>query len=603
MPELPFLHRELAALFGGRRAFWLLVLVVSLSCLLPLARWPSAPAPALAASRAPDAGPVLLLFFWTLITAGMLVVPSITAGAIAGERERGTYDLLRAAPVLPLSIVLPKAAACMLYLMILILATVPAMTVLHFLGGATLSSILRCYAVTFVAVLGAGVIGLVASLRSRRTSQAALKGAGLVLLWNAGPVIVPLVCLLALLQFVSIQRHGLVLGATPRRFAADAAAKLWAILAFLALATACLFASVMALFPTVGCSPHLAVLGELNLGAALFGGGDLRWASVFYLVYGSLVALGHLVFLLDATAVAETHERPRFDEPAAPYGLNVPPPSKSPRSFLTQALVDLGEAGARPFRNPVFLREARTELHGGVVFRRLLFWGLFAFLALLLPASFAPHSWTSGWITGGLCAASALAAFTLPAVAAPSFAREVEEGSLDFLRGTRLTMAEVLSGKLLAALASMGGVFGAVLCAAPIGLLARVAAPGTSAALAAAFGLGLLVLLATVFFTATLSLAFSVLLRRSLPAMLASYAAVVVLFLLPLVGSLWLPAGRRLFDSMSPFLAIFAAAREARGGPPPALHALAFAAAYGALALGLWIATRRYAERRVARER
>ena len=54
----------------------------------------------------------------------LLVVPAFTAGAVAGERERHTFELLYTTPLSPFSIVAGKVIASTGYLLLLLVAGV-----------------------------------------------------------------------------------------------------------------------------------------------------------------------------------------------------------------------------------------------------------------------------------------------------------------------------------------------------------------------------------------------------------------------------------------------------------------------------------------------
>src|SRR5262249_29286817 len=88
---LALIRRELIGLLRTPRAFWLLVVIVGFSGLLPIFNWPTNGS----FKRAFSPTPLLLTFFLNVqLTLALLVIPAFTAGAISGERERGTYDLL-----------------------------------------------------------------------------------------------------------------------------------------------------------------------------------------------------------------------------------------------------------------------------------------------------------------------------------------------------------------------------------------------------------------------------------------------------------------------------------------------------------------------------
>src|SRR6185295_9683946 len=71
-------------------------------------------------------GAVLLLAF---------ITPALTAGAVSGERERRTLDLLLVTRASPLGLVLGKLAGSLLYVLFLLLAALPAFALVYLYGG------------------------------------------------------------------------------------------------------------------------------------------------------------------------------------------------------------------------------------------------------------------------------------------------------------------------------------------------------------------------------------------------------------------------------------------------------------------------------------
>ncbi len=97
------------------------------------------------------------VYEWVLFVMLALVlffVPGLTAGAIAGERERQTLLPLQVTLLRPRSIILGKVLAGMSFLALLIVAALPVMTVAYLLGGIRLLD----------AAKGLGVVCLVALL-------------------------------------------------------------------------------------------------------------------------------------------------------------------------------------------------------------------------------------------------------------------------------------------------------------------------------------------------------------------------------------------------------------------------------------------------------
>ena len=71
----------------------------------------------------------------------MLGVPAIAAGSISGERERQTLDLLLVTKMRPISIILGKWMASLLYLLLLIFATLPVFAIAFYFGNVSIGNL------------------------------------------------------------------------------------------------------------------------------------------------------------------------------------------------------------------------------------------------------------------------------------------------------------------------------------------------------------------------------------------------------------------------------------------------------------------------------
>jgi ABC-type transport system involved in multi-copper enzyme maturation permease subunit len=123
----------------------------------------------------------LILFQMGLIA---FVTPALTAGAISGERERQTIDLLFVTRIPPFSIVWGKLIASMSFVVLLLLLSVPIFSLVFLFGGIELDQVVTSFLVTLVAALTLGLIGIAFSSLFPRTlpSTVAAYGAGFILL-------------------------------------------------------------------------------------------------------------------------------------------------------------------------------------------------------------------------------------------------------------------------------------------------------------------------------------------------------------------------------------------------------------------------------------
>ena len=127
-----------------------------------------------------------LFMFLILFQVALLVfiTPAITAGAISGERERQTIDLLFVTPIRPFSIIWGKLLASMSFVVLLLVISVPIFSLVFLFGGIELDQVLEAFLVAAVTAMMLGFVGVALSTLFRRTLAAtvAAYGAAFVLL-------------------------------------------------------------------------------------------------------------------------------------------------------------------------------------------------------------------------------------------------------------------------------------------------------------------------------------------------------------------------------------------------------------------------------------
>ena len=102
----------------------------------------------------------------------VFLASSATAGAISLEREKQTLELLIATPISSLAIVVGKLLSALVYVFLLIAASIPLMAVVFVYGGVGPEDVLRGYIVLVVTALGLGAFGLLCSSLVKRTTAA-----------------------------------------------------------------------------------------------------------------------------------------------------------------------------------------------------------------------------------------------------------------------------------------------------------------------------------------------------------------------------------------------------------------------------------------------
>ena len=166
----PVLQRELLVNLRMGRAFVLLAIYLALLGGVVYLAWPAERQLDMTNSAA--AKGLVNMFFLGQYVLASLMAPSFAAGAISGEKERKTYEMLLASPLRPGAIVLGKLIASLAHLAILIFASLPIVMLCLPLGGVSLYEVLAAYFALIVSVCTFGMLSLACSSYFKRTASA-----------------------------------------------------------------------------------------------------------------------------------------------------------------------------------------------------------------------------------------------------------------------------------------------------------------------------------------------------------------------------------------------------------------------------------------------
>jgi ABC-type transport system involved in multi-copper enzyme maturation permease subunit len=100
------------------------------------------------------------------------LAPSSTSGAISLEREKQTLDLLVTTPISSFAIVIGKLLSALIYVFLLIAASIPLMAAVFVFGGVGPEDVIKGYVVLIVTAIGLGSFGLLCSSLVKRTTAA-----------------------------------------------------------------------------------------------------------------------------------------------------------------------------------------------------------------------------------------------------------------------------------------------------------------------------------------------------------------------------------------------------------------------------------------------
>jgi len=195
-PLNPVLARELKQRMRGRHVW--LVLTLYLAVLAVILRWVYGAASRtdqfgggvnlLASATAGRAIFQWLLFFMLLLVC--FIVPGLTAGAISGERERQTLIALQLTLLRPRSIVVGKLLASLAFVTLLIVASLPLVTVPFLVGGVSLPEVLKGLFMVMATAVTLACLTLASSGLLRRTQSATVVAYGLTLAMVLGTLMV-----------------------------------------------------------------------------------------------------------------------------------------------------------------------------------------------------------------------------------------------------------------------------------------------------------------------------------------------------------------------------------------------------------------------------
>lgn len=169
--ENPVLQRELLVNLRTNRAIFLLAAYQILLAIIVVAAWPSDERLDLSTSP-PSATNLVNLFFLGQYVIASLMAPSFAAGAIAGEKERKTYEMLLASPLRPGAIITGKMIASLTHIGMLIIGSLPIIVLCLPLGGFSLYEVLAAYAGLIISVILFGAIAVFSSSYFPNTSNA-----------------------------------------------------------------------------------------------------------------------------------------------------------------------------------------------------------------------------------------------------------------------------------------------------------------------------------------------------------------------------------------------------------------------------------------------
>ena len=187
----PVLIRELRGRIRGNRALLILVIYLSIIATVTLLVYAAAASSFSSGIGDPEAGREIgKAIFITVMTVSLIqvcvITPSLTAGSIAGERERQTYDLLMTTLLSPLQIVLGKLSSALAFALLLIFSSLPIAGISLLFGGVSAAELVIGIVGLVITAVCYAAVGLFWSAAMRTTLAATVMAQGSIILLLLG---------------------------------------------------------------------------------------------------------------------------------------------------------------------------------------------------------------------------------------------------------------------------------------------------------------------------------------------------------------------------------------------------------------------------------
>lgn len=174
----PVMLKELRGRMRGIRAFIVMTVYLGLmsgfTALLYLIYQPVAQA-----SGATSAGEIGRVLFLGLVGVELLLIifiaPAFTAGAITGEREHQTYDLLRTTLLASPSFLIGKLESALSYILLLLFSAIPLQSLAFLFGGVSETEVILSFVILAVTAVTLGTVGIFFSAVTPRTLSASVR--------------------------------------------------------------------------------------------------------------------------------------------------------------------------------------------------------------------------------------------------------------------------------------------------------------------------------------------------------------------------------------------------------------------------------------------
>ncbi|MBX0331344.1 ABC transporter permease [Oscillochloris sp. ZM17-4] len=182
----PVLTRELRGRIRGWRALIILIVYLSITGLITFLVYAASASSFSGGPSDVEAGrgigkAIFITVMVSTLVQVCVITPALTAGAISGEKERQSYDLLITTLLSPLQIVLGKLASALAFAMLLIFASLPMAGLAFLFGGVSGTELLIGVAGLAATAICYATVGVFWSTVMRSTLAANVMSLGSVI--------------------------------------------------------------------------------------------------------------------------------------------------------------------------------------------------------------------------------------------------------------------------------------------------------------------------------------------------------------------------------------------------------------------------------------
>ena len=104
----------------------------------------------------------------------LLITPMLTAGTIAGEREKQTLDILLTTRLTPEKLISGKLQSALSTILMLVFSSLPVLALVFSVGGVTFRDLAQFIVLIFITSIYIGSMGMFFSVLCRRTTEATI---------------------------------------------------------------------------------------------------------------------------------------------------------------------------------------------------------------------------------------------------------------------------------------------------------------------------------------------------------------------------------------------------------------------------------------------